>query len=69
MKVNKNKLIEALAYRREINSMPFDELDWSEFEKYEKVTEKEKERFQFTGLSNTDFYLNYLEENNEGSSN
>ena len=55
MKIDRAKLTEALAYRKLINDMPFEELDWSEYPEVKNVSEKEIEKFLSIGLNNIDF--------------
>lgn len=52
----------ALILRREYNRMPFDEFA-KMVENYigEKIPEKEKEEFQYSGLLNIDFFTMWVD--------
>ena len=60
MKVDRKKFIEAIEYIKLVNSVPFDELDLSEFPENENVTDEQRKEFKFTGLINKDFIEMYL---------
>lgn len=60
MKVDRKRFIEAVEYIQLVNSVPFDELDLSEFPENNNVTDEERAEFKFTGLINRDFIEMYL---------
>ena len=56
MKIDRKKFTDAIEYIQRVNSMPFDELDFSEFFDTDSHEFQECAReFKYFGLSNKDF--------------